>query len=168
MEAVIAVDIVKGKLHVGASARSAIQEQLRTWPDCRATLTVARATSSRTAAQNAYYWGVVIKHLSDYSGHTPDETHDVLKIMFLPKDVALHTQTGEVVAEFVIGGSTTGLTSAQFSDYVERIRVWAFDTLDVSIPPGDPAWRGTDAEETCPTSTGTATSRTASRASGRV
>lgn len=145
MHALIPVDIAHGKLHVSTSARTAIQEALQSWPDCRATLTIERETRGRSAAQNAYYWGRVIKILSDYTGSTPDEMHHVLKMMFLPKDVVLKTRIGKVVAEFVVGGSTTELTSVQFSDYVERIRQWAFEALDVDIPPGDPAWRSHEA-----------------------
>lgn len=135
------VDIVHGKLHVTGSARFTLQEGVLTWPDGPAVLTIEREAATRSPQANAYYWGVVVRLLADHTGHTPDETHDVLKIMFLPKDVAIASQVGEVVAEFVIGGSTTGLTIGQFADYVDRIRQWAFEQLDVSIPPGDPEWR---------------------------
>jgi hypothetical protein len=141
MKAAIVVDIRHGKLHVGASARAAMQEALLVWPDGPATLSVAREQATRSVQANAYYWAVVVQALADYTGHTPDEVHDILKIKFLPKDVAIATGTGEVVAEFVLGGSTTQLTVGQFYDYIERIRQWAFDELEVDIPPGDPAWR---------------------------
>ena len=111
------------------------------WPDGPATLTVEREAATRSLEANAYYWGVVVKALADHTGYTADETHEVLKIKFLPKDVALRTGMGEVVAEFVIGGSTRTLTVGEFFDYVERIRQWAFEALDVDIPPADPTWR---------------------------
>lgn len=145
METEIPVDITHGKLHVSAAARTALQESLLTWPDCRATLTIEKETASRSAAQNAYYWRRVVKLIADHTGYSADDTHHVLKTMFLPKDVAIRTRTGKVVAEFVIGGSTTTLTSVQFSDYIERIRQWAFEELTVDIPPGDPEWRSHEA-----------------------
>jgi len=141
MNAVVPVDIVHGKLHVSPSARTALQEAVLLWADGPATLTLERETVTRSAQANAYYWSVVVKALADHTGYTPNETHDTLKIMFLPKDVALRTGTGQVIAEFVIGGSTRELNVREFYDYTERIRQWAFDTLKVSIPPGDPAWR---------------------------
>jgi len=146
MIATIPVDIVHGKLHISGSARSAIQEAVLVWSDGPATLTVERESATRSPQANAYYWGVVVKSLADHTGYTPDETHDVLKIKFLPKDVALRTGTGTVIAEFVIGGSTRALSVGEFYDYVERIRQWAFDALEVDIPPGDPAWRGKEPE----------------------
>ena len=140
MKAVVSVDIVRGKLHVGASARSAVQDALMVWPDGPATLTVEREQATRSTQANAYYWAVVVKAIADYTGYTPDETHDILKRLFLPKDVEI-TSRHAVIAEMVIGGSTTKLTIGEFCDYVERIRQWAFEELDVDIPPGDPAWR---------------------------
>jgi hypothetical protein len=142
VNASIEVDIIHGKLHVTPSARVALQDAVLTWSDGPATLTIERETATRSQQANNYYWAVVVKALADHTGYTPDETHEVLKIMFLPKDVALATGTGQVIAEFVIGGSTRGLSVPAFFDYVERIRQWAFEALDVDMPPPDPAWRG--------------------------
>lgn len=137
----IGVDIIDGKLYIRPSARSALQEALLLWPDGPATLTVERESVTRSTQANAYYWGVVVEALADHTGYTPDETHDTLKIKFLPKAVAIRTGNGEVIAEFVIGGSTRVLKVGEFFDYVERIRQWAFEMLDVDIPPPDPLWR---------------------------
>ena len=141
MKAAVSVDVVGGKLHVGDSARSAVQEALSVWPDGPATLTIEREQATRSAQANAYYWAVVVKAIADHTGYTADEVHEILKLKFLPKDVALACGNGEVVAEFVIGGSTTKLTVGEFCDYIERIRQWAFEALDVAIPPPDPLWR---------------------------
>jgi hypothetical protein len=140
MKVAACVEVVAGKLHVNASALSLLQEGVLTWPDGPVTVTIEREQATRSPQANAYYWGVVVKILAEFTGHTPDETHDVLKLKFLPKDVALATGMGEVVAEFVIGGSTRELTVGAFYDYVERIRQWAFEALDVDIPPADPEW----------------------------
>ena len=138
----VPVEIVHGKLHIGASQRSQLQEGVLLWPDGPATLTVEREQVTRSQQANAYYWAVVVKALAEHTGYTPNETHEQLKVMFLPKDVAIRKGNGEVVAEFVIGGSTRELTVSEFYDYVEHIRQWAFETLGVDMPPGDPAWRG--------------------------
>ena len=147
MKAVVKGDIVQGKLQVGASQRSALQEAVLTWSDGPVTVSVERESATRSVQANAYYWAIVVKALADHTGYTPDETHDLLKIKFLPKDVALASHTGEVVAEFVIGGSTKQLTSGEFYDYVEQIRQWAFEKLDVDMPPPDPEWRTRELEK---------------------
>lgn len=59
--------------------------------------------------------------------------HDVLKAKFLPKTLAVQDGNGEIVGEFVIGGSTVKLDKQQFSDYVRDIKAWAL-TLGVEIP----------------------------------
>jgi len=133
--------IVHGKLHVAPPQRSAMQDALLVWPDGPVTLTVARPQATRSQQANAYYWAVVVQALADHTGYTPDEMHDVLKVKFLPKAVALNAANGRVVGDFVIGGSTTALLSFQFSDYIEQIRQWAFEALDCDIPPPDPEWR---------------------------
>jgi hypothetical protein len=147
MNVVIPVEIVHGKLHVGASERSQLQEAVLLWPDGPAQLTLEREQATRSREANAYYWAVVVKALSNHTGSTPDEMHELLKVMFLPKDVAIKTGNGAVVAEFVIGGSTRELTIGEFYEYVEQIRQWAFEKLDVDMPPGDPGWRSRAVEE---------------------
>ena len=147
MKTAVRVEIVHGKLDVSPSARSALTEALLTWSDGPAMLSVERESVTRSVQANAYYWGVVVKALVDHTGYTPDEMHDLLKIQFLPKDVALASGNGTVVAAFVIGGSTTGLSTGEFYDYVERIRMWAFEKLDVDMPPPDPEWRTRELEK---------------------
>jgi hypothetical protein len=141
MTVAVPATIAHGKLHVDPSQRAALQDALLVWPDGPVTLTVGRPQATRSLQANAYYWGAVVQALADHTGYTPDEMHDVLKVKFLPKAVALNTANGRVVGDFVIGGSTTALLSFQFSDYIEQVRQWAFEALDCDIPPPDPEWR---------------------------
>lgn len=147
MKTVVPADIINGKLHIGHAWRLALQDGVLTWPDGPVTVSIERQHATRSAQANAYYWGVVIRAMSEYTGSTPDEMHDVLKLKFLPKDLALASDNGEVIAEFVIGGSTAQLNVVQFYDYVEQIRQWAFEFLDVDMPPPDPEWRARVAAE---------------------
>jgi hypothetical protein len=129
-----------GTLHMAPRERQALQEAVRTWRKGPVTVTVERQHATRSAQANAYYWSVVVKALSEYTGYTPDETHELLKRQFLPKELAVTGKNGRLVAEFVIGGSTAKLNGLDFFDYVEVIRLWAFEELEVSIPPPDPEW----------------------------
>lgn len=83
----------------------------------RVALTLVEET--RSTAQNRYYQGVVVPMLAEVTGYQPGEMHDVLKLEFLPY--------GHV--------STTDLTPAEFTAYVERICQWAAEHLDCVIPP---------------------------------
>lgn len=95
---------------------------------------VTRRRATRSLPQNAYYWGVVVELIAEHTGYTPDEIHDICKAMFIPKRLAVQDGNGEIVGEYVIGGSTRTLNKVQFGEYVEAIRRWAADTLDVVIP----------------------------------
>jgi hypothetical protein len=97
-------------------------------------LTVKRRRATRSIEQNRYYWGVVVELISEHTGYTPDEMHDVLKALFIPKRLALQDGNGVVQNEIVIGGSTRTMNKLEFGDYIESIRRWAAETLDVVIP----------------------------------
>lgn len=100
-------------------------------------IAVTRRRATRSLQQNAYYWGVVIQALSDHTGYTPDEIHDICKARFIPKRLAMQKGNGEIVGEFVLGGSTRSLNKNEFYEYVEQIRQWAAE-LDCYIPdPGE-------------------------------
>jgi hypothetical protein len=98
---------------------------LKTWRDGEYTVTIARKHATRSVDQNRLYWGVYVRTLSDYTGYSPDEMHEVLKAKFLPKRLAIADGNGEVQNEFVIGGSTTKLNVIEFGDYLAAIHDWA-------------------------------------------
>lgn len=78
----------------------------------------------RSLMQNAYYWGVVLKILSDHTGYNSDETHQEMAKMFLSYENAGKT--------FV--KSTTRLHTGEFEQYLEKIRQWAQVEMLVRIP----------------------------------
>ena len=63
----------------------------------------------------------------------PDEVHEFCKAKFLPNKVTLADKNGEVVEEVVVGRSTSPLNKIQFGEYIEAIRKWAAETLDLNI-----------------------------------
>lgn len=83
----------------------------------RVTVTVTKG--QRSHAQNRYYQGVVVPLLAEQTGYEQPEMHEVLKAEFLPYGHA----------------STATLTTAEFTEYVERICRWAAEKLDCIIPP---------------------------------
>lgn len=96
-------------------------------------VTVTRLRATRSPQANRFYWGVVIEALSQHTGYTPEEMHDLCKAQFLPKKLAVCDGNGEVVGEYVLGGSTRQLKTNEFYEYVERVRQWAAE-LDCYIP----------------------------------
>ena len=86
-------------------------------------LVVRRYRTNRSNNQNRYYFGIVIKILGDELGYMPDEMHEALKWKFLRKGGKLETVK-----------STSSLTTIEFEQYLELIRIWALRDLEIAIP----------------------------------
>ena len=86
-------------------------------------LVVRRYRTNRSNNQNRYYFGIVIKILGDELGYMPDEMHEALKWKFLRKGGKLETVK-----------STSSLTTIEFEQYLELVRIWALRDLGINIP----------------------------------
>ena len=89
---------------------------------------IRKEKSKRSLSQNSYYWGVVVEILRDYFVYEEDEAeevHDGLKLKFL------RIHEGEALETM---RSTTKLNTAEFEDYLEKIRRWASKEHGVYIP----------------------------------
>lgn len=102
--------------------------------DCDLEVVIERKHATRSLAQNRLYFGVYVRTLSEHTGYSPDEVHEILKAKFLPKRLAVTDGNGEVKGLFVIGGTTTKLNKIEFGDYLRSIQQWAAEDLDVDIP----------------------------------
>lgn len=120
--------------------------QVRGWKpiamrDGEVLITVERARATRSLAQNAWYWGQILRLLAEHTGYTVDELHEYCKQRFNAKRMTFCDEHGVVTDEETIGLSTTKLNRVTFGEYCERIREWAAADLHVAIPDPDPAWR---------------------------
>jgi len=84
----------------------------------------------RSPEANAYYWGVMMRMISDYTGHTPKEVHRAYKRKFNinywphPK-----TWTWDLRIQ-----STTEFDSVSFEQYCLMVRADAEIEIGVTIP----------------------------------
>jgi len=78
----------------------------------------------RSLPQNAYYWKIIVKMISDETGYTTEQTHGKLCQKFL-----LVKEEG---ADWV--RSTTSLTTAEFETYLEDVKRWASEFLNIVLP----------------------------------
>jgi hypothetical protein len=124
--------LVKGRMRIRNWNR--VASELRKMRDGELRVEIRRARATRSLSQNAWYWGCVVGLVAEHTGYTPDEIHEIYKAKFIPKKLAFADGNGEVLGEFVIGGTTTRLNTLEFSEYCEAIREWASDTLGVVIP----------------------------------
>lgn len=100
---------------------------------------IRRRRKHRSDNQNRYYWGVVvpmiqagIKDLGDIVG--AEQVHELLKARFLGKD-KIDRDTGEVM--YRVPGSTAGLTTIQFMEFIAQCQQFAAEFLGVVIPDPD-------------------------------
>lgn len=131
-EIVTTAETRKGRLKIRNWNR--VSSEIARSRDGEWTITFRRARATRSRSQNAWYWGCVVGFVAEHTGYTAEEIHEIYKAKFLPKTLAFADGNGEVLGEFVIGGSTTRLNTVEFSEFCERIREWAADSLGVVIP----------------------------------
>lgn len=125
-------NIKKGKLTL--ANRKRFEQDLSGCKDGVVELTV-KARNQRSSPQNRYYWGVVVKEVQIRfrelgNDVTPELTHEFLKGKFNLKP--LIGEGGEVIDN--IGGPTPEMNKEEFSEYVDKIIIWAADVLQIVIP----------------------------------
>lgn len=123
--------IEDGKLHI--LNRKRLNQDLKDFKPCDVVV-IIKKRGKRSLPQNAYYWGCVVKEIQIRlkelgNEFDSDDIHEFLKQKFNKEQVV--TKQGELLE---IGKTTTELNKEEFSSYVDRIREWASDTLEISIP----------------------------------
>jgi hypothetical protein len=103
--------------------------------DLAVTIEVKPQKRVRSDVQNAYYWGIVVAMIVERLrelGHDVDRdlTHEFLKGRFLYSELTDPT-TGEVMK---IPRKTSELATGEFMDYLEHVKQFAAETLDLYIP----------------------------------
>jgi hypothetical protein len=74
---------------------------------------------NRTRSQNKYLWGVCYKTISDHTGYTNQELHEIFKHLFCLKTTY---HFGNEIIE--VKGSTTDFDTRQMAEYIEKVRKW--------------------------------------------
>ena len=105
-------------------------------------LTAAERKRRRTLSQNAYYHGPLLgaflaASLENGNVMTHDDCHEWLKAKFLTvKGVAVNRQTGETSEQDYVK-STTQLSVAEMSEYIEKCIAWIGEFFGVAVPSPD-------------------------------
>lgn len=113
-----------------------IQSFLLTIKDgVRVSVTIERERRKHTDAQRGYWWAVIVAHVAEEVGLTPDEAHEQLLWELLPekrRDVAWGDHQTQLRASF------KDLTTVEVAELFERAWRWAAMTLGLVIPsPGE-------------------------------
>ncbi len=78
-----------------------------------------------------YYFAVVAAMIAEETGHSKEAIHDFLKRKILGVDVDKYGI--ETVSS--VFSSESGMTVQEKKAYVDEVRRWAFDFLNIAIPP---------------------------------
>lgn len=133
----------QGKLHID---RQRFANDVRQFAGKEITLTIAKRSKRRSDLQNAYLWAVVypcvLQGLIDVGYDIePNDTelaHEWCKKEFLQNR---KIEKKDVPGEFItIPASTTGLTTEEFNQYIERISQFSAEYLGVVIPAPTAEW----------------------------
>ena len=93
------------------------------------TLYLLDEEKQRSLSANKYYWGVVLKLISNETGESAENFHEYFKFKFNPKEMEVNGKT------VTVGGETKKMKQEEFMEvYVDKIRLWAMETLNCYIP----------------------------------
>lgn len=90
-------------------------------------VTVEKMKRKRTVDQNSYYW-LILTTIGKELGYTSHDVHELMKSMFLKRPLWVR---GKFVSTT---RSTTSLDTIEMTEYIERIRQWAAEELNINIP----------------------------------
>jgi len=88
-------------------------------------LSIEKLFRQRSIQQNRYYWGCIVDILAEEFGYTKEECHEALKWQFLRKHEEGKPDTVK---------STTELSTIEFNEYNDQIKVWASTEYGIVIP----------------------------------
>jgi hypothetical protein len=123
-------------LHIkdGSVTNKDALKQALNLPDGKYLIRIKRA-GKRSLNQNRYYFKVIVGLITDKinsygNDFSKEEIHEWLKSKFNYQEMIIPD-----TAEFdKIPKSTTGLNTLQFSDYMDKIKIYAAESLDLFIP----------------------------------
>ncbi|MBW2675100.1 MAG: recombination protein NinB [Deltaproteobacteria bacterium] len=97
-------------------------------------ITVAEYRKKRSLGQNALMWkwaNEVADYVSEHTGMDADDVHAFLKGKFLSPRIV------EIKGEVVEYRTTTKLSTAEMTDYMNKIYAWATTDLGLILPHPD-------------------------------
>ena len=109
--------VVEKNLHF--ADRDRLDDDIARYQGKTIEVTISEYKPKRSNQLNQYYWGVVVKIISDYTGYTKEETHELLKQTFLKKKVLVNDEWYDTTE------STTKLDNKRMLEFIEQVKQWA-------------------------------------------
>jgi hypothetical protein len=116
--------IARGKLEMSEDFYAQIQRLEGSEID----LTLEKHRNKRSVNQSNYYFGVIVKMLSDELGYSKGEMHEILRGKFLSEEI----RVGNEVIRYA--KSTADLKTDAFENLMTDIREWSSSELNIFLP----------------------------------
>jgi hypothetical protein len=107
---------------------------LSLYEDCPITLIVERKSKDRSKEQLGYLWGVVYPCISQYTGFSPEELHELFKAKFLKSKMVWRG------SDIFTVKSTSQLKVGEMAEFISCVILEAGE-LGVEIPLADKAYQ---------------------------
>jgi len=101
-----------------------LKEKIKSLKDGKYWIEIKNKKPSRSSQQNRYYWGVVLQAMSETTGYSVDEMHQLMARKYLAYEKY----------DLMFSRSTTQLDTKEFEEYMEKLRHFASVELACWIP----------------------------------
>ena len=122
--------------HFSLDRRREFSEWVKRFRGHEVVVTVQRKTRKRSLEQNAWLWGVALPLIAEHLGydrHEHDDLHyDLLSVRFGTRAVAPRVPGAQ--PRIVPARTSSELTTAEFSDYMDWLVRYAAQEFGVVIP----------------------------------
>ncbi len=112
-------------------ARSVLAAYLKRLANKPVELIVRVKRRQRSRNQNAWYWAVIVPMIAEHCGYQPHE-HDALHDELVRMHLGLRPEPNPL--KLRISTSDPDMSTADFAEYCEQVRIWAAADLGVVIP----------------------------------
>jgi hypothetical protein len=127
------------------SEAPARQMYFRSLAGCDVDITVKKHRTDRSLEALGYYWGVVLAIAEDHTGQPADDIHDAMVERFVPSEAKRLEFVNRMNGESIAIGVEVKHSPKQggpFFDFVENVRQFLREFLDIDTPDPDPQyWR---------------------------
>lgn len=103
---------------------------LMQFADTPVTITLERKVKSKSKQQLGYYWGVVLPLISQHTGYSPNDLHDIFKTKFLRSKLIWRG------GDMTVVGSTQGLSTNEMAEFITNVILEA-NELGIEVPTPD-------------------------------
>lgn len=114
-----------------------VKGMLQQYDPAKIMVVFERRQKGKSKEQLGYLWGVVYPEISNHTGHSPEELHEIFKVKFLRKKKLWRG------TQIVVVGSTEKLRVGEMAEFISNVILEAGE-LGIAIPDPDKLYQFKD------------------------